>query len=233
MCLWAYVDSEGQISLHIHAVWSEPSLSANRIIGYYRMYEYRAEAQMIPCICAGWSESAHFVHVQRHFFTWCGPLLVGTGIVLVVGIKLIFSITGPFTVGSQNRSWSVISHENRILLKAARGLKGCCIFHHSSWTDLEKESAIFWFHLLCSKDPYLLWLQQLYLSACVEAVKHHPVVPYRADIMVNVLKFRTPSGLTKWKQTKGAVLSGSTLFAISLSILTLVLLNKLRCHAHF
>ena len=32
-----------QISLHIHAVQSGPLLSANRIIGYYRMYEWKAK----------------------------------------------------------------------------------------------------------------------------------------------------------------------------------------------
>ena len=35
-------------------VWSVPSLSANRIIGYYRMYKWRANTQMILCTCAGW-----------------------------------------------------------------------------------------------------------------------------------------------------------------------------------
>ena len=32
-----------QISLRIRADWSGPSLSSNRIIGYYRMYEWRAK----------------------------------------------------------------------------------------------------------------------------------------------------------------------------------------------
>ena len=67
--------------------WSGASLSANRIIGYCRMYDWRTNVQMIPCarsgwsahaqddlrtlkmICArsGWSESAHLAHVRRHF----------------------------------------------------------------------------------------------------------------------------------------------------------------------
>ena len=51
-------------------VWSGPSLSANRIIGCYRMYKWRAKAQMILCI---WSESVHYEHVQRPFFIWHSP----------------------------------------------------------------------------------------------------------------------------------------------------------------
>ena len=62
--LQAYADSE---------VWSEPSLSSNRSIGHYKMYEWRAKARMILCACAGWSESADFVHVRRHFFAWWCP----------------------------------------------------------------------------------------------------------------------------------------------------------------
>ena len=42
------------ISLHICAVWSEPSLSTNRITEYYRMYHWRENAQIRPCTCAGW-----------------------------------------------------------------------------------------------------------------------------------------------------------------------------------
>ena len=59
-----------QIRLRGCAVWSGPLLSAYRIIGYYRMYEWWAKAQMILYACAGWSE--HFAHVRRHFFAWRG-----------------------------------------------------------------------------------------------------------------------------------------------------------------
>ena len=46
-CLLTYADSEGPVSLRIRAVGSGPSLSANRIIGYYRVYEWRAKARTI------------------------------------------------------------------------------------------------------------------------------------------------------------------------------------------
>ena len=59
--------AKAQLGLYIYAVWSGPSLSANRMVRYYRRYECRAKAQMILCACAGWSESSHFVHVQKHF----------------------------------------------------------------------------------------------------------------------------------------------------------------------
>ena len=67
--IWAV---KAKISLRIRAVWSGPSLSAARIIGYYRMYQQRAKARMSPCACAGWCESALFVHARRHFFSWRG-----------------------------------------------------------------------------------------------------------------------------------------------------------------
>ena len=57
-CLRDMRTAKTQINLHIRAAWSGPSLSANRIIGYYRMFEWRAKAQMILCACE--SESAQF-----------------------------------------------------------------------------------------------------------------------------------------------------------------------------
>ena len=38
--------AKAQISLRIRAVWSGPSLSAYRIIGYYRINEWRAKTRM-------------------------------------------------------------------------------------------------------------------------------------------------------------------------------------------
>ena len=49
-------------------VWSGPSLLINRIIGYYRMFQWRANVRMRLGACAGWSEYMHFVHVWRPFF---------------------------------------------------------------------------------------------------------------------------------------------------------------------
>ena len=65
--------ANAQISLCICAVWSEPSLSATRIIGYYRMYEWRKKAWMILCPRTGWFKSAQFAHTQRHFLAWRNP----------------------------------------------------------------------------------------------------------------------------------------------------------------
>ena len=59
--------AKAQISLRVRAVWSGPSLSANRFIGYYRMFEWRAKARMTLCACAGWSESVHVAHVECTF----------------------------------------------------------------------------------------------------------------------------------------------------------------------
>ena len=45
---------KAQISLCIPAVRSGPSLSANRIIGHYRMYQWKANAWMRLCPCVVW-----------------------------------------------------------------------------------------------------------------------------------------------------------------------------------
>ena len=60
--------TEAQIRLRGRAVWSGPSLSANRISWHYGMYQWKANPRMLPCACAGWSEYTHSTHVRRHFF---------------------------------------------------------------------------------------------------------------------------------------------------------------------
>ena len=57
---WHMPTPKVQISLPIRAVWSGHLPSAHIIIGYYRMYEWRAKVQMILCACTGWSESAFY-----------------------------------------------------------------------------------------------------------------------------------------------------------------------------
>ena len=52
------------------------SLSVNRIIGYYRMYEWRTKAHIILCAYAGLSESVHFVHVQRHCLLYAAQFMM-------------------------------------------------------------------------------------------------------------------------------------------------------------
>ena len=58
------------ISLRISAVWSGPRLSTKRIIRYYEIYERRASARMILCVCTRCSECVHFAHVKIHFLAW-------------------------------------------------------------------------------------------------------------------------------------------------------------------
>ena len=43
-----------QISLRIRTIWSGPSLSTNRIIWHYRMYQRRTNAWIRLCACAVW-----------------------------------------------------------------------------------------------------------------------------------------------------------------------------------
>ena len=59
---------KAQISLRIRAVWSGPSLSANRIIWYYRTYGWRANARMILWACAGWIRIWTFCACSKSLF---------------------------------------------------------------------------------------------------------------------------------------------------------------------
>ena len=75
-CVFGHLrTAKAQISLRIRTVWSGPSLSANRIIGYDRVYELRAKARMILCAGAGSSESAHFRMSEGTFSDCLGLLL--------------------------------------------------------------------------------------------------------------------------------------------------------------
>ena len=51
MCLRAYADSEGPDQPAHPRSLIGPLLSANRIIGYYRMFQWRANFRMRPCAC--------------------------------------------------------------------------------------------------------------------------------------------------------------------------------------
>ena len=70
-CHRAYAVTKALFSLDIHAVWSGHLLSANRITGYYREFEWRA--WMILYAYAGWRQSALVAHARRHIFAWLGP----------------------------------------------------------------------------------------------------------------------------------------------------------------
>ena len=67
--------AKAQISLRIRAVWSGPSLSANRIIGYYEMYEWRAKAPDDISACARWSWICAFCACSKTHFCLVRPVL--------------------------------------------------------------------------------------------------------------------------------------------------------------
>ena len=72
ICRWHMYTVKAQSSMHVYTIWSEPLLYTNRIIGYFRMYEWRAKTHVL-CACTGKSESDHFAHVRSHFFAWHSP----------------------------------------------------------------------------------------------------------------------------------------------------------------
>ena len=59
--------AKARISLHIRAFWSEPSLSANGIIGYYWIYQWRENTRLIRCACAE-SFSLDVAHARNTCF---------------------------------------------------------------------------------------------------------------------------------------------------------------------
>ena len=59
---------------YFHYPLSGLSLSANRITGHNRIFEWMTKARMIICACAGWSESAHVAHFRMHGFAWHDPI---------------------------------------------------------------------------------------------------------------------------------------------------------------
>ena len=71
-CLRAYADKESPDQPAQLRSLIRPSLSAARIIGFYRMHQWRAKARMRACACTDWCESAHFAHSRRLFFPWHG-----------------------------------------------------------------------------------------------------------------------------------------------------------------
>ena len=86
--------AKAQIRLHGCAVWSGPSLSAARSIGFYRLYQCRAKPRMRPCACAGWSTYARFCACSK-------PLLARP-------IWCTNQENGPYSICEQGRSRSTL-----------------------------------------------------------------------------------------------------------------------------
>ena len=63
------------ISMRIRVVWSGPLLSANRIIWYYKMFQWRENVWTRFCVWAEWCAFSHFEHDLRYTFAWRDPIL--------------------------------------------------------------------------------------------------------------------------------------------------------------
>ena len=92
---------KAKISKHIHTVWSGSSLSANKIIKYYRMYEQRAKARMILCTCTGWIWICAFCACSKTQFRLPQPIL---SCYLAAGSSQVvwLTISNIFTSNIQN-----------------------------------------------------------------------------------------------------------------------------------
>ena len=64
---WYMWTVKAQISLRICAVWSGPSLSTNRSIGYYRMFLNEKQLPGWDCTWAGWSNLHSLAHAGATF----------------------------------------------------------------------------------------------------------------------------------------------------------------------
>ena len=53
--------------------WSGPILSAKKNHWILQNVGMENKSRMILCVCAGWSETAHFAHVGGYVFPWRGP----------------------------------------------------------------------------------------------------------------------------------------------------------------
>ena len=138
--------AKAQVSLRIRTIWSGPSLSANRIIGYYRMFEWRAKIQMILCAYAGWSEPAHFAHVRRHIFASRDPLImyicllefnsVGWNLKLIVKKTPHKNINDVTVKWPQSRSTAFPRHRNTDKTQHR------CIMHHTHKEELQRRNRL-------------------------------------------------------------------------------------------
>ena len=72
-CLRAYADSEGSDQTAHPRSLIRVFPVANRIIGYYRKYDWRGKARRILWAYAGWSESSHFCACSKALFSLPRP----------------------------------------------------------------------------------------------------------------------------------------------------------------
>ena len=102
-----------QLSLRICAVWSGPSLSANRIIGHYRMNQWTANARMRLCACVGWIWICAFCACSKTPFRLAKPIYSW--------LSLSRTRLSRITAYLEVKIWSLPKHEksnnNKILWK--------------------------------------------------------------------------------------------------------------------
>ena len=79
--------TKAQIRLRIRAVWSGPSLSANRVIRYCRICRYIANVFIGLCALAGWAGALLFSSVQNT------PFIIGWLIYIVLHVDIVFLLT--------------------------------------------------------------------------------------------------------------------------------------------
>ena len=73
-CFRAYADSEALISLRSCAGWSGPWLSANRVLGHYRMYQWEANACISLWACGVWIWICAFCAYSKTRFCLMRPI---------------------------------------------------------------------------------------------------------------------------------------------------------------
>ena len=120
-----------QIKLHTRAVWSGPSLSANSITGYYRMYQWRPKTPNETLRMLRMFQSAPFAHVRRHVFAWRGPSYEFAVIIQNVGTikcrntrKRTFYVCPEFAQSDQNLSLDAfwVAKDEKLFNKDAKFL---------------------------------------------------------------------------------------------------------------
>ena len=118
----AYEDSEGPAHLGFCTVCSEPSLSANRIIGFYRMFQWRAKALM------------NFEHVQDDV----NPHILRT-------FESIFSLDmANISQNHEKRHIQTCAPSNKLNQRAYPCNRLCCLPEQNldCWLSKENQSKI-------------------------------------------------------------------------------------------
>ena len=106
-----YRKAKAKIRLRVRAL-SRTFPVLNRIIGYHRRFQYRANARMTLCACMGWLWICASCTCWKTPFAWCGPYITKRNcirnIVLDLSTVKLYRVVGGGRERVGINSWAVI-----------------------------------------------------------------------------------------------------------------------------